>query len=129
MSINQNIEVANLTQREAIIVYLKNTSDQFRLRKFGDIVYFSKKFKYCIVYVDRDHIEKEAEEISSLDFVERVEISNEDRLELTSTHLEDQLTKMAEEAEQILEKRQKENEDAFKWELFRVNMLKEIYSR
>lgn len=129
MSINHNIEMANLTQREAIIVYLKNTSDQFRLRKFGDIVYFSKKFKYCVVYVDRDQIEKEAEEISSLDFVEGVEISNEDRLELTSTHLEDQLAKMAEKAEQILEKRQKENEDAFKWELFRVNMRKGIYSR
>lgn len=43
MSINKEIEGTHLIKRVALIIYLKSVSDQYKLRRYGDIVYFSKK--------------------------------------------------------------------------------------
>ncbi|WP_281196491.1 DUF2129 domain-containing protein, partial [Lactobacillus acetotolerans] len=41
MSINQDLENTGITKRLGLIVHLKPASDQYKLRHFGDIVYFS----------------------------------------------------------------------------------------
>ena len=43
MSYNLDLENTNIPARVAIIVFLNQAQDQFKLRQFGDIVYFSKR--------------------------------------------------------------------------------------
>ncbi|WP_153245760.1 DUF2129 domain-containing protein [Lactobacillus helveticus] len=111
MSINQEIENTHLTKRVALIIYLKSVSDQYKLRHYGDIVYFSKKMKYCILYVNRKEAKDVKNQIVQLDFVNYVEISPEEKVNLDSQHIEGQLVKMAKEAEKKLQLEQEKNED------------------
>ena len=129
MSINKEIESTHLVKRVALIIYLKSVSDQFKLRRFGDIVYFSKNMKYCVLYVNRKDAREVKEEIYHLDFVTYVEISAEEEVNLDSQHNEGQLTEMAKEAEKKLQLEQEKNEDQMQWESSQENMLKEIYLR
>lgn len=127
MSINKEIEGTHLIKRVALIIYLKSVSDQYKLRRYGDIVYFSKKMKYCILYVNRREAKEMQKQISNLDFVTYVEISAEDEVNLDSEHIEKQITDMAKAAEEKLQLEQERNEDQMQWELFQENMLREIY--
>lgn len=111
MSINQEIENTRLTKRVALIIYIKFISDQYKLRQYGDIVYFSKKMKYCVLYVDRKEAKELRNEITELDFVNHVEISAEEKVNLDSQHIEGQLIEMAAEAEEKLKLEQEKNED------------------
>lgn len=111
MSINKEIESTHLIERVALIIYLKSVSDQYKLRRFGDIVYFSKKMKYCVLYVSRKEAREIKEQIYHLDFVTHVEISPEEEVDLDSHHIESQLTEMAKEAEKKLQLEQEKNED------------------
>lgn len=110
MSISQELSQAGLTSRICLLVFLENASDQFKLRRYGDIVYFSKKMRYCVIYVDQAEAEKIKTEISHLNFVKRVEISASDQVDLSSTHIEQQIAEMAKEAEAKLEQ---QNEDPY----------------
>lgn len=114
MSINQDLKESGLVARTALIIYLTNISDQFKLRRFGDIVYFSKKMKYCVLYVDSKEAEHERKEISALDFVRYVGLSKEDQIDLSGEHIEGQIATLAKEAEDKLQAEQQENEDLFK---------------
>ena len=110
MSINLDLKDSSLVQRTGLIIFLKNASDQYKLRHYGDIVYFSKKMCYCVLYVDSKDAEQEMNEISNLDFVKYVEYSQEEEIDLSSEHLETQITDLAQEAEDKLLKKQTENE-------------------
>ena len=110
MSVNEELKSAGLFQRKCLIIYLTNISDQFKLRKYGDIVYFSKKMKYCVIYVNQSDLKRIAEEISHLNFVKGIEISNQDQVNLESNHIEKQITVMARQAELKL---QEKDEDLF----------------
>ena len=127
MSINKEIEGTHLIKRVALIIYLKSVSDQYKLRRYGDIVYFSKKMKYCMLYVNHREAKEMQKQISNLDFVTYVEISAEDEVNLDSEHIEKQITDMAKAAEEKLQLEQEKNEDQMQWELFQENMLREIY--
>ena len=127
MSINKEIEGTHLIKRVALIIYLKSVSDQYKLRRYGDIVYFSKKMKYCMLYVNRREAKEMQKQISNLNFVTYVEISAEDEVNLDSEHIEKQITDMAKAAEEKLQLEQEKNEDQMQWELFQENMLREIY--
>lgn len=111
MSVNNELKNAGLAQRICLIIYLENASDQYKLRKYGDIVYFSKKMKYCVVYVDETDADRIKKDISALKFVKKVELSEKDDLNLDSSFIENQITEMAKEAEEKLEQK---NEDSFK---------------
>lgn len=111
MSINKEIEKTRLTKRVALIVYLKTISDQYKLRHYGDIVYFSKKMKYCVLYVDRQEAKEIKKNIAELDFVTYVEISAEEKVNLDSEHIENQIAQMAQEAEKQLQLEQENSEE------------------
>lgn len=111
MSVNKEIESTHLIKRVALIIYLKSVSDQYKLRHYGDIVYFSKKMKYCVLYVSRSEAKEIQGQISHLDFVTYVEISGEEKVDLDSQHIENQIAEMAKEAEKKLQLEQESNED------------------
>lgn len=103
MSISDEIKAAGLSPRVGLVVFLKNISDQYKLRRFGDIVYFSKKMKYCMIYVDQKFAKDVKAELSALNFVSRVEFSNGDRVNFESQHIEKQLQELAQKAEKKLQ--------------------------
>lgn len=111
MSISRDLENTGITQRTGLIIFLKNASDQYKLRRYGDIVYFSKKMCYCVLYVDTKAVTDELKEISSLDFVKHVELSEENNIDLSSSHIETQITDLAQKAESKLLDMEKEGGD------------------
>ncbi len=114
MTINKNLAQVGLTERSSLIVYLKDVRDQYKLRRFGDIVYFSKKLKYCVLYLDQKKIKAIKKEISALPFVRRVENSRKGKIDFDSSHLEAQIDYLAKKAEQKVAKQEKENKDLMK---------------
>ena len=114
MSINKEIESTHLIKRVALIIYLKSVSDQYKLRHFGDIVYFSKKMKYCVLYVNRNECIEIKGQIAHFDFVNHVEISAEEEVNLDSQHIENQLAEMAQKAEKKLQLEQEKSENQLK---------------
>lgn len=110
MSIEQDLANKNIIQRQSLIVFLNSISDQYKLRRYGDIVYFSKKFAYCIMYVNKKEIEQVCHDLYSLDFVEKVEKSNWNQIDLSSDHIENQIRDLAKKAEKTLQERQEDTE-------------------
>lgn len=103
MTINQELADLDLPKRTSLIVYLRNAnSDQFKLRRFGDIVYFSKKMHYLIMYVDQEKVEEMLQQLEKLTFVKKVEVSEADQIDLDNQQIEDQIKDLAKEAEEIL---------------------------
>ena len=69
MSINQELADQEIASRTSLIVYLRNVNnDQFKLRRFGDIVYFSKKLHYLILYVNQAEAEETASKLRTFSF-------------------------------------------------------------
>lgn len=100
MSVNQELSEQDITQRTSLIVYLRNASnDQFKLRRYGDVVYFSKKLHYLVMYVNASEAEETAVRLRALSFVKGVDLSAADELKLDNEDTEKQLTEMAKEAE------------------------------
>ena len=110
MGVEEDLANKNIIQRQSLIVFLNSISDQYKLRRYGDIVYFSKKFAYCILYVNKKDIEQVCQDLNSLDFVEKVEKSNRNQIDLSSDHIEKQITELAQEAEKTLQERQEDTE-------------------
>lgn len=110
MSIKQDLTNKNISQRLSIIVYLNSVSNQYKLRHYGDIVYFSKKFGYCILYVNQNEIDQVIRNLNALDFVDMVERSKWDQIDLSSDHIEQQITDLAADAERKLQERQENTE-------------------
>ena len=110
MGVEKDLANKNIIQRQSLTVYLNSISDQYKLRRYGDIVYFSKKFAYCILYVNKKDVEQVCQDLNSLDFVEKVEKSNRNQIDLSSDHIEKQITELAQEAEKTLQERQEDTE-------------------
>ncbi|MDF7638836.1 YlbG family protein [Lactobacillus sp. ESL0791] len=109
MSINQDLASVGIKKRIGLIVYLKKINEQHKLRHFGNVVYFSKKFSYCVLYVNEAKAKEIAAELCNADFVERVSFSQKDQVDLDSDYIEQQIADLAQEAEVKLE--QEEDQD------------------
>ncbi|WP_028398895.1 YlbG family protein [Ectobacillus panaciterrae] len=62
-------------QRQGIIVYLHSLKHAKLLRKYGNIHYISRRFKYVVLYCDMSQIDFLMEKLNSFPFVKRVEPS------------------------------------------------------
>lgn len=96
-----------MTARTQIIVWLYQISDQYKLRQFGNIIYFSRKNKYVVLYVSSEYASKVITELKSKNYVQSVETSKTDKLDFSAEHEEKMMRELKEEAEKLRE----ENED------------------
>ena len=96
-----------MTARTQIIVWLYQISDQYKLRRFGNIIYFSRKNKYVVLYVSSEYASKVITELKSKNYVQSVETSKTDKLDFSAEHEEKIMRELKEEAEKLRE----ENED------------------
>lgn len=96
-----------MTARTQLIVWLYQISDQYKLRRFGNIIYFSRKNKYVVLYISSEYADKVIAELRSKNYVQSVETSRADKLDFSAEHEEQMMQELKEEAEKLRE----ENED------------------
>lgn len=96
-----------MTARTQVIVWLYQISDQYKLRRFGNIIYFSRKNKYVVLYVSSEYAPKVIAELKGKNYVQSVETSKTDELDFSAEHEEKMMRELKEEAEKLRE----ENED------------------
>lgn len=92
-----------MTARTQIIVWLYQISDQYKLRRFGNIIYFSRKNKYVVLYVSSEYASKVITELKSKNYVQSVETSKTDKLDFSAEHEEKMMRELKEEAEKLRE--------------------------
>lgn len=62
-------------ERIGLAVWLTTLKHTRQLRRFGNVLFVSKKLKYAVIYCSRDDVEQTMERIQSLHFVRSVELS------------------------------------------------------
>lgn len=61
-----------MKERQGLIVYVNQLKHAKTLRKYGNVHYISRKFKYVVIYCNREEIEMAMNKIQRLPFVKDV---------------------------------------------------------
>ncbi|MGP4072539.1 YlbG family protein [Piscibacillus sp. B03] len=64
-----------ITKRQGIVVWVKHPKYVKRLRRYGHMIYASRRQKYVLLYVNQEEIEGTMEQIKQLNFVRKVDFS------------------------------------------------------
>lgn len=88
-----------LVNRRSLIVWLNKAKDQYKLRHYGNIIYFSKKRLYLVLYTDKASVDNLVKELQGLDFVKKVEISKNPDLIFSAEHEAEIISKLNRDAE------------------------------
>lgn len=62
-------------ERIGLAIWLTTLKHTRQLRRFGNVLYVSKKMKYAVLYCDQENIEQTIERIESFHFVKSVDVS------------------------------------------------------
>ncbi|SET29933.1 Uncharacterized protein YlbG, UPF0298 family [Oceanobacillus limi] len=63
------------TKRQGIIVWFQHMKNLKQIKRYGHLLYTSKKLKYAVLYVDQSAIEEIEAKLSKHSFVSRVDRS------------------------------------------------------
>jgi len=64
-----------IVERQGLIVWLNSNKYAKHLRKYGNVLYVSKRLKYVVLYCDIEQVEETMNKIQALKFVKKVEPS------------------------------------------------------
>ncbi|QFT88750.1 hypothetical protein FIU87_08845 [Bacillus sp. THAF10] len=64
-----------LSQRQGIVVWLHSLKQAKLLRRYGNVIYISKKLKYVLFYCNRDDVEMLVEKLNKQSYVKKVDVS------------------------------------------------------
>ncbi|WP_078381012.1 YlbG family protein [Sutcliffiella halmapala] len=64
-----------LTQRQGIVVWLHSLKQAKLLRRYGNVIYISKKLKYVLFYCNIDDTDLLVEKLKKQSYVKKVEVS------------------------------------------------------
>lgn len=67
-----------MLSRQSLIVYFKNPKVLKQLKRVGNVMYFHKKRKYAVIYVNSDQVEVIVEELKKFRHVRKVDVSKLD---------------------------------------------------
>ncbi len=67
-----------MLSRQSIVVYFKNPKILKQLKRVGNVMYFHKKRKYAIIYVNSDQVDTVLEELRKFRQVRKVDVSKLD---------------------------------------------------
>ncbi len=59
------------TQRQGIIVWFQNRRNIKQIKRYGHLIYTSKKLKYALIYVDQDKIDSIEEKLNKLSYISK----------------------------------------------------------
>lgn len=99
----QDLNNNKIEKRRSLTVWLYRARDQFKLRHYGDIVYFSRKNAYVIIYVDDDKVDQIIEELQHKSFIKNVEKSQHENFNFSAEYENNLMEEMRKQAEQMLE--------------------------
>src|SRR5690606_25875921 len=61
--------------RQGIIVWFAHRRNMKHIKRYGNVIYVSKKMRYAVLYVNQDEVDKKEEELLKLPFISKVERS------------------------------------------------------
>jgi len=61
--------------RQGLIVWFHHMRDLKQIRRYGNLIYASRKLKYAVLYVNQSDIEEIERKLANLPFVSRLERS------------------------------------------------------
>jgi len=64
-----------MTLRKSLIVYFRTPKAIKQIADFGELMYYTKKGKYAVLYLDEDKVEETKEKLNQLKLVKKVEES------------------------------------------------------
>jgi len=64
-----------IVKRQGLIVWYKHQRFIKQIRRFGHLIYYSRKQKYAVLYTDVDKIEKVKEHLEKKSFIKKVQYS------------------------------------------------------
>ena len=62
-------------KRQGMIVWFQHRKNIKHIRRFGHLIYVSKKMNYAVLYVDQDEVEKTREKLLKHPYVIKVDLS------------------------------------------------------
>ncbi|WP_047981371.1 YlbG family protein [Ornithinibacillus contaminans] len=63
------------TKRQGIMVWFQHSKNIKQLKRFGHLLYTSRKLKYAVMYVDQDNVEEIEAKLLKYPFVSKVDRS------------------------------------------------------
>ncbi|EKQ21906.1 hypothetical protein Lpp22_0982 [Lacticaseibacillus paracasei subsp. paracasei Lpp22] len=69
-----------IKQRQGLVVWVYSLKQLKTLRRYGTIMYVSRRMKYVYLYLDQDELAQTSAKLSKLRFVKRVEPSHRPEL-------------------------------------------------
>lgn len=64
------------TERQGIIVWFQHMKNLRQLKRYGHIIYASKRLKYTVLYVNQEEVEDIEKKLLKLSFVSRIDRSH-----------------------------------------------------
>jgi len=61
--------------RQGIVVWFQNMKNIKQLKRYGNLIYVSKRLKYAVIYINQNEIEEIEAKIMKYSFVSKVERS------------------------------------------------------
>ncbi|MYL33021.1 DUF2129 domain-containing protein [Pontibacillus yanchengensis] len=63
------------TNRQGLIIWFQHMKHVRHIKRYGHLVYVSKKLKYAMIYVNQDELEDTMNKLSRLNYISKVEPS------------------------------------------------------
>jgi len=71
-----------IKRRQGIIVWYQHRRNLKHIKRFGNVIYNSKKMRYAVVYVNQSEVEEKEEALNRLPFISKVERSQKPFLKM-----------------------------------------------
>ena len=106
-----------MKKRQSVSVFISHLRQSKQLRRFGDIIYVSRRMKYVVIYMDQDQVTSNVQRLKQLGFVKKVVVSPRNQINM---NFDETLSKyrLTEEDQEKIKDQSEE-----KWELFQVNTV------
>lgn len=63
------------SKRQGLIVWFQHRKNIKHIKRFGNLIYISRKLRYAVIYVDREKLAETEENLLKLPFISKVEQS------------------------------------------------------
>ncbi|MFC0524018.1 YlbG family protein [Pontibacillus salicampi] len=63
------------TKRQSLVIWFQHMKHVRNIKRYGHLIYVSKKLRYAIIYVNQEEIESTMDKLSRLHYVSKVERS------------------------------------------------------
>lgn len=62
-------------KRQGIIVWFQHRKNLKHIKKYGNLLYVSKKMRYAVLYINKEELDRTMEEMLKLPFISKIDPS------------------------------------------------------